>query len=90
MELLCDSHHGVYIPQLMARRLFDAGWQGIEESDVIELECDIYENEFYWDTWERILNNAQYIDDEGETWFLWQDGDLWAVTQRDFDKMGEL
>ena len=21
MELLCDSHHGIYIPQIMARRL---------------------------------------------------------------------
>ena len=24
MELLCDSRHGVYIPQIMARRLYDA------------------------------------------------------------------
>ena len=37
MELLCDCHHGVYIPQIMARRLFDAGWSGIDLDDVIHL-----------------------------------------------------
>ena len=43
MELLCDSHHGQYIPQIMARRLFDAGWSGITLDDVIQLEIDPYE-----------------------------------------------
>lgn len=90
MELICDSHHGVYIPQIMARRLYDAGWSGIELGDVVELEADPYDNEWYWDTWDRVLNNARYIDDEGETWFLWQDCDLWAVTQKDFDEMGDF
>lgn len=90
MELLCDSHHGVYIPKIMARRLFDAGWEGITLDDVIELEKDCDEIEWYWDTWDRVLNNARYIDDEGETWFLWQDGDLWTCTQADFDEMGEF
>ena len=59
MELLCDSHHGHFIPQIMARRLFDAGWSGIELGDVVELEADPYDSEWYWDTWDRVLNNAQ-------------------------------
>ncbi len=40
---------------------------GDEESD-----------DLYWDTWERVLNNAYLI--EGEYRFtLHQDGDLWAI-----------
>ena len=50
MELLCDSHHGVYIPQIMARRLYDAGWSGIMLDDVIQLEIDPYEGEWYWES----------------------------------------
>ena len=90
MELLCDSHHGVYIPQIMARRLYDAGWSGITLDDVIQLEIDPYEGEWYWETWESILNNAQFIDENGETWYLHHDCDLWAVTQKEFDEMGDF
>lgn len=90
MEMLCDSHHGQFIPQIMARSLFDAGWSGIDLGDVVELEAGPYESEWYWETWECILNNAQFIDENGETWYLHEDCDLWAVTQKDFDEMGDF
>ena len=44
MELLCDSHHGQYIPKIMARRLYDAGWFGVELEKVTELEAGPYES----------------------------------------------
>lgn len=87
MELLCDSHHGVYIPQIMARRLYDAGWAGITLDDVIELESDPYESEWYWETWEGILNSAQYTDEKWIVWYLYHDGDLFAVTALDLDDL---
>ena len=89
MEILCDSHHGVYIPQIMARRLYDAGWSGITLDDVIQLEINPYEGEWYWETWEFILNNAQFKDENGETWYLHHDGDLFAVTLADLEDMGD-
>ena len=88
MELLCDSRHGQFIPQIMGERLLNAGWKGIEQKDV-DCLADT-ENEWYWEAWESILNNAQFIDENGETWYLHHDGDLWAVTQKDFDDMGDF
>lgn len=90
MELLCDSHHGVYIPQIMINRLVDAGWENITQEQMDDLNTGPYNCEWYWDSWDMVLNNARYMDDDGETWFLHQDGDLWACTQADFDEMGEF
>ena len=87
MELLCDSHHGQFIPQIMARLLFDAGWSGIDLGDVVELEAGPYDFEWYWDTWIDILNNAQFKDENGEIWYLHQDGDLFAVTRAELEDM---
>ena len=87
MEILCDSNHGVYIPQIMARRLFDAGWSGIDLSDVIQLEIDPYEGEWYRETWEGVLNSARFTDENGTVWYLHHDGDLFAVTLSELEKM---
>ena len=89
MELLCDSHHGVYIPQIMARRLFDAGWSGITLDDVIRLESDPYEGEWYWETWNDVLNEAHFTDERGTVWYLYHDGDLFAATASDLEDMGD-
>lgn len=89
MELLCDNHHGQYIPQIMVARLVDAGWKGITKEQIDDLNAGPDDCEWYWDSWDMVLNNAQYIDDEGETWFLWQDGDLWAMTAEEMENMGD-
>ena len=73
----------------MARRLFDAGWSGITLDDLIQLEKDPYEGEWYWETWEGILNSAQYTDEKGTVWYLYHDGDLFAVTNLDLDDLGD-
>ena len=87
MELLCDSHHGVFIPQLMARRLHDAGWECVELEKVVELEFGPDENEWYWDVWNDILNSAVFTDENGVKWYLHHDGDLFAVTESDVDQL---
>jgi hypothetical protein len=90
MELLCDSHHGQFIPQITARRLYDAGWSGVELGDVVELEAGPYDFEWYWETWEGILNSAQFKDENGNVWYLHHDGDLFAATASDLEKMEDL
>lgn len=87
MELLCDSHHGQYIPQIMARLLFDAGWTGFDLEKVAELEAGPYEIEWYWDTWNDVLNSAQFTDEKGVVWYLHHDGDLFAATASDLEGM---
>ena len=74
IEILCDSHHGQYIPQIMINRLVDSGWQGIEKEDVKELQ-DI-NNEWYIESWTNVENDAHFTDENGNVWKLWQDGDL--------------
>lgn len=76
LVLLCDSHHGVYIPQLMAQRLREVGWAIWPDHVVV---CDAGpDNEEYWQTWTYILDHAIYTDESYNKWQLYQDGDLWA------------
>ena len=79
IEFLCDSRHGVYIPQIMINRLVDNGWQGIGKTDIDELKDP--DNEWYWDAWENVENNASFTDENGNTWLLWQNGDLFAYCE---------
>lgn len=76
IEILCDSHHGIFIPQIMINRLVDHGWQGITEENQKDLQ-DPY-SEWYWETWDQVLNNAYFVDGNKNTWQLWQDGDLFC------------
>lgn len=75
MEMLVDSHHGQYIPQIFAetikRELF-ANSISAEDFEIIAAGPD---HESYWDAWDSILNSAETADGVS----LWQDGDLWAV-----------
>ena len=78
MELLCDSHHGVYIPQIMVGRLVSAGWQGIPDwcAEILSAGPD---HDDYWEAWAHVQDHATFTDADGSVWYLWQDGDLWAV-----------
>lgn len=75
--ILCSDSNGIYIPKIMTSRLKEAGWEGITD-EMIEATSEP-ENEFYWDTWDDILNNAKYLDPKtGQVFLLHQDGDLFA------------
>lgn len=87
MELLCDSHHGQYIPQIMARRLYEAGWFGVEIEKVVELEIGPHENEWYWYTWNDILDSARFTDENGVVWYLYHGGDLFAATESELENL---
>ena len=79
MELLIDGHHGIYIPYLFCSH-YAAQFQGIDQED-IETCLDI-ENEFYWDSWSNILDNA-YIVRDGKKYILWQDTDLFLIEENE-------
>lgn len=87
MELLIDSHHGIYIPKIFVED-FAQKWEGISHDD---LECCLDpDSEWYWESWQNICDNATIVVD-GQEFRLWQDGDLWALGDSDIvDDMGDV
>lgn len=74
--LLIDGSQGIYVPQAFVTRYGPAQW-GIAAEDVEILEAGP-DHEHYWETWDSVLSDAEYSNEHG-TWYLHQDGDLFAV-----------
>ena len=78
-ELYADSNRGVYIPQFFAESVKRDCVTGVSEEDFATLLSGP-DAEFYWETWERVTNNATLTDPtNGKIFYLYQDGDLWMV-----------
>ena len=73
--LVLSDARGVFIPRDFASNFDLSLWSGIDAALLPDLSDPM--NEGYWDTWQTILDNATFQDD-GHTWHLTQDGDLWA------------
>lgn len=84
VELLLDSNRGIYIPQHFVEEC-DIGKWNVKPEDATALAKGP-EEEWYWETWETVLNNAEYTAENGDKYVLHQDGDLFAVC---LDKMSE-
>lgn len=78
--LIANSHHGQYIPQLIAQGeiinpLWD--WSKVSEDDKKAL-LDGPDNEWYWDAWSNALDNIT-VNFEGVQYFLCHNDDLWLI-----------
>lgn len=81
--LFCDSSSGQYIPQCFAAEIMRQYVTGVTDDDFNELADP--DNEYYWDTWSKVLDNCNIIDNQtGQTYHLHHDGDLWLL---DWDNM---
>lgn len=76
LACLLSDRHGIYIPAKFIECYTPEQW-GVTADDQKELSSP--DNEWYWDTWERVLNNAAYTGEDGNKWYLYHDGDLYAV-----------
>jgi hypothetical protein len=85
IKCILDSNRGVYIPQNFVDDFDLSKFDGIESEDVKTCKLGP-EAEWYWDSWESILNNAKYTDDDGIKWTLHHDGDLFLVA---IDKLSD-
>ena len=56
VEILLSDARGIYIPRDFVQGFDLSKWSGISESDIEILQNP--ENEWYWDAWESVLNNA--------------------------------
>lgn len=77
MKLLVDNFRGIYVPLSFAKG-YDLKQFGFSDEKIKELKSDLSspENEFYWEAWEDVLDNA--VTKDGETLFQ-HDGNLWLV-----------
>lgn len=76
-ELLITDGFGIYIPQNFAERITAKEWDISAEDESILLQGP--DHEHYWEVWDDVLSNARFVDHAGNTWHLYQDGDLYAV-----------
>ncbi len=77
--LLVDSHHGTYTPLIFANNFGENIVEGKPSED--DYECLlVHENEWYWETWEQVLNNV-IIEIDGRRYYLHHDEDLWAIPE---------
>lgn len=76
VQLLLSDSCGIYIPRDFVNNFDLNKWHVKEDFQDFLSNPD---DEFYWDSWDVVLNNAKHTDKQGNTWHLWQDGDLWAI-----------
>ena len=93
--LFLSDSRGIYIPRDFARSIKCTCLSGVSEADLDYLalgpggclddvqepqEGESVRGEYYWETWDNVLNNA-VVTDNGQKYVLYQDGDLWLIPQ---------
>jgi hypothetical protein len=74
--LMVDGCRGVYVPKSFIESIADIKWEGISPDDHAILQNP--EHEWYWESWNTVLNNAYYMNGT-DKYTLHQDDDLWAI-----------
>jgi|SRR5690606_27013311 len=69
-----NSAHGVYIPQVFAEIVNRELVSGVNDYDWKTIN-DGPDNEWYWEAWDNVLNNATIKHDDVD-YQLYEDGDL--------------
>lgn len=82
MQLWLDSGRGVYIPRDFANSFKDraASVAGVRDEDWSTLEKGPDE-EWYWEAWTNVTNNAIVTDENGVKYQVHQDGDVWLIPE---------
>lgn len=78
-ELYLDGNRGVYIPQNFIECTDLDCLSNVDQQDINTL-LQGPEDEWYWEAWSNILDNAILTEHRtGKQFNLYQDGDLWLV-----------
>ena len=85
VELILSDSRGIYIPrdfiannENQIAEEYCKLWGLTEENKENWIDCLDPNSENYCESWDWILNNAKFVDKEGNVFKLWQDGDLWS------------
>lgn len=84
--LILSDARGIYIPRdFLTDNQNEIAWDhcrawGLtEENKDFWIEATDPTYEHYWEDWDWILANAKYVADNGDVYYLYQDGDLWGL-----------
>lgn len=80
--LLVDGRHGQYVPQVFAEQIDNRAW-GLEDFDPdYQTILKGPEEEFYWESWDAVLNKASYIHPETQEKYILseEDGDVFMIS----------
>lgn len=78
LKLLLTDSMGVYIPKMFCEENNTQDFGITLTDEDREILQDPY-NEGYWDLWDTIERKAVRVDEQGNEWRLWLDGDLWLI-----------
>jgi hypothetical protein len=76
IKVLISEQAGIYIPRNFYENFAFDVWN-VALQDYFDLSSP--DNDQYWNAWDDLLAHAEYHDDDGHIWRLYQDGDLFAV-----------
>ena len=76
IDIMVSDRYGIYIPQIFVNKYNIEEWDNVSGDDW-EIVREGPNHEWYWEAWQAITENAT-CSHEGNTWRLFQDGDLWA------------
>lgn len=87
IELLLSDVRGIYIPRDFVQCFNSKAWHlaSKDSRDLLKGPCSHY----YWDVWEHVLKSAYFVNDKGQTWRLYQEGDLFAICDDITDEQWE-
>ena len=88
--LYADSSRGVYIPQHFAESIKREFVTGVSDQDWKDLTLDPYgeDSDILWHTWSKVIDNARVHNGE-KTYLLFQDGDLFLISEDEIDSWME-
>lgn len=79
VQLLLSDARGIYIPRDFLDILNSSNWVLPEDNEHYLSDLSDPNSEYYWEAWDWVIDNAKYVDEQGNKFTLFQDGDLWAV-----------
>ena len=90
--LMVDSHHGIYIPQIFVKNVIldestELNWQNgsQDQIDTAIEDCKNPDNEFYWESWEWIIDNLLIYNQTTERHMqIYHSEDCWLVYPENF------
>ena len=82
MKLIADNHYGIYIPQYVAESgVLSEGGIDAESIDILKMGPD---HEWYWETWDSVLNN--FRTENGEILYIGECGDIFLALPEEVEE----
>lgn len=79
IEILLNSSRGIYIPRDFVQSMKTELFGLTEQNKRHWKDAENPDSEYYWESWQWILDNARFDHKDGRVFYLYQDGDVFLV-----------